>query len=376
MKTRFIFILIGATLLACQAKQTQTNFKPGGLEHGFVPPPVLNESMQNLKRDLIVLQPYIFDRSKFNNKKNQAFLSKSIHDLNINSQNVKHDPILRSKDPTARFVAAQFAGEIREIDENFQAGWQDYSRSQLIKVTSFCLECHTRIKDGVEVSLNKSVEPYVNTLTVKDQIEFMIAFRQFELAYKIALKEMKISVESQSNLDDVSHLGLMIAVRYMQDKEKAQALLTALNLNPKTPIFLKAQALGWKKSLDQWNSGASLSNLPEIRILLKNRSSEIEEMRAIPALLRLLTGDLTDDQLGETLLLTGQSYEALGSVSGLALNENYYESCIRRVPNSKWSKQCFTNYSNSVTASFTGSAGTKFPRDIKIKLHQLKQIAE
>lgn len=74
MKSTSMLILVGATLLACQAKQTQTDFKPSGSEHEFVSSPVLNESMQNLRRDLIVLQPYIFDKNKFNDKKIRPLL--------------------------------------------------------------------------------------------------------------------------------------------------------------------------------------------------------------------------------------------------------------------------------------------------------------
>ena len=46
----FHYMFIGiAAMVACQAKPTKTDTTLGGTEHGFLPPPIWNESMQNLK---------------------------------------------------------------------------------------------------------------------------------------------------------------------------------------------------------------------------------------------------------------------------------------------------------------------------------------
>ncbi len=372
--TSLLFLTLFA-FLSCQAGPTKSDLGPGGAKHGFLPPPLLNESMQNLKRDLIILQPYIFDKKKFNDDQNKAFLKKSIHDLSVNSQNVKHDPVLRDKDPTVRFVAKQFASEIQEADVNFKNGFREYARSQLTKVTSYCLECHTRLKDGIEVRLQDSVEPYVNSLSVKDQIEFMIAFRQYDSAFKIALQEVKNTLSSREDLEEITRLGFLVSVRYMQDKGKAEALSTALKMNAKVASFLKDKNMAWKKSLDAWNSNKTLLTLLDIRSLLKTAASEIEDMITIPALLRLLTNDLSNDELGEALLLTGESYENLSGISILTLHENYFESCINRVPHSRWSKQCYKRYEDSIVANYTGSAGTRVPHSVRAKLNSLKLLA-
>lgn len=368
-----------SALLACQAQPTKTGTVLGGTEHGFLPPPILKESMQNLKQNLVMLQPYIFDQKKFNKPSSKTFLSKQIHKLAVDAQNVKHDPVILSKDPTARFVAAQFAIEIKSADENYAAGWHDYSRTQLMKVTSYCLECHTRLKDGVEIRLKDSIEPYVNTLSIKDQIEFMIAFRQFESAYKIALNEIKkvfTHAELQSDLDQIAKLGLLISVQYMNDISKALSLTDAIDKNRSSPSFLKERNKNWKKSLARWSPDESLSKFSEIRILKQSRLSEIEDMRLIPALLNLLTGNLSLEELSEALLLTGESYESLNGISFLSLHESYYKSCIWNGPKTKWAKTCFNRYENSVTLSYTGSGGTRVPPDVRVQLQRLKKEIE
>ncbi len=81
-------------------------------------------------------------------------------------------------------------------------------------------------------------------------------------------------------------------------------------------------------------------------------------MRAIPALLRLLTEGQNRSKLGESLFLTGESYE----------------SCVRKAPRTKWAQLCFDKLSNSVALNYSGSGGTRIPRDIKNRMEELQKV--
>lgn len=379
MKTKlFIFCSILA-LIACQAKPTKTNLQLGGPEQGFAPPPMWNSSMQALQKEMFMLEPYIFDSKKFSDPQNKEFLSKEIHNLADDAKNVKHDPLVILKDPTVRFVATQFAEELQKADENFKAGWNEYSRSQLANVTSFCLECHTRLREGPAFNPHDSVRPYIHTLAVADQIEFMIAFRQFEPALKLALENLK-QIQTDQKLsfetDRVARLAMLLTVQYLNDPDKTKEVIRLIENNPSMPTYLKQANKLWKKSVAQWNPNDTFEVLPKIRNLLNKRISEVEDMRAIPALLKLLTEGLSRDELGEALLLTGESYESLHKISILSLHDHYYEACVRQAPHTKWAKICFAKLSESVTLSYTGSSGTRIPKDIKNRLDELKNVVE
>lgn len=373
-----IFLLI-LTLTACQSKLSKTSLAPDTKEQGFKPSPNWNGSMQNLKKSLVILEPYLFDKKKFNDPKNKKFLSKEIHNLAEESKNVKHNPTILSKDPTARFVAANFSDELGRADENFSTDWTEFARTQLVTVTSYCIECHTRLKEGPEFNYQNSSESYIKNLPIKDQIELMIAFRQFEPAFQLVLKTLKeISPTSkiQSDEDQVARLGLLIAVQLNQNKAKAQQLISTIANNSNLPFYLKQNNNLWKESLSSWDPNKNLVTLPEIRKLIKNRKSEIDDMRAINSLLKVLIDDLNPDELGEALLLTGESYEALNKVSLMSLHETYYESCVRRVPKTKWGKACFDKLNESIAFGYTGSAGTHIPLEIQKRLQDLKKAAE
>ncbi len=377
MRARSIIILFSLIYVSCQSRPTKTDYVNGGVEHGFLPPPVWNQSMQNLKQDMLTLEPYIFDSVEFSSPSNHEFLGKQIHKLAEETKNVKHDPIILTKDPTVRFVAAQFADEIQKADENFQEGWMGYSRSQLAKATSFCLECHTRIHDGPEFSPHDTARPYLSTLPVVEQIEFMIAFRQFNAAYDLALQNLKeIQSEKMINTssDRVARLALLVSVQYMQDIEKTNKVIKIISQNTTLPLYLKKSNLQWKKSMANWHSSDSLKELPAVRNMLNNRVSEIEDMRAIPALLNLLTEGQSRSEQSESLYLTGQSYENLNKISTMSLHENYYESCARKAPESKWAQKCFDRLLNSVTLNYSGSGGTRIPPEIKSRLDNLQKV--
>lgn len=373
-----IFLFLGIVgLLACQNKPTKTAWQPGGAEQGFLPPPVWNASMQSLKQSMIVLEPYVFNKEQFSDPKNHNFLKKEIHKLAAESKNIKHDPIVLTKDPTVLFVASQFSEELQRADENFSTGWNEYSRWQLAKVTSYCLECHTRLREGPAFSADETTQTYLATLTTADQIEFMIAFRQFESAFKIVLnklKEPQSGVNMKFEPDRVARLGLLISVQYLQNSDKAKKIIEAIDQNGTLPLYLKQSNRLWKKSLEKWDENESLKVLPEVRSLVKHRISEIEDMRAIPALLRILTESLSRDELGEALFLTGKSYEALNKISVLSLHENYYESCVRKTPETKWAPLCYDKLSDSITLGYTGSSGTHIPSDVQNKLQEVKLL--
>ncbi len=64
MKWSYVLVLGFAILAACQTKPTKIDTALVGAVHGFLPPPLWNESMQNLKQKLVVLQPNICDEKK------------------------------------------------------------------------------------------------------------------------------------------------------------------------------------------------------------------------------------------------------------------------------------------------------------------------
>lgn len=337
-----------------------------------------SESMQSLQANLSDIEPLLFDSKEFNAPKNQAFLKEKIHQLAVVSKKLSHSPTLIHRDPTVRFVASQFSNTLQRADQAFAAGKTDFARYQVMKVTSSCVQCHTRMHQGPEFNFKKT-EGFLKKMPVIDQAEFLIASRKFEEAFNLLVKSLE--APGQENIfagqaDRAAGLALMVAVQYEQNQKKASLVVNTIKKNSSMPYFLKNKAQSWEQSISQWKSEKKKpTTLAHYRELFKKKKSEVEAMRVIPGVLAILSKDLPNDQLGQALLLAGESYEALSDISTMDLHENYYESCIRNQPRSAVSKVCFQRLEESVRMGYTGSSGTHIPLDVEVWLNQLRTEA-
>jgi hypothetical protein len=335
--------------------------------------------MRRLQKNLSDIEPLLYDSQEFNAPKNQEFLKKKIHQLAATSEKVQHNPTIINRDPTVRFVASNFASNLQRADQSFTAGKTDFSRYQLMKVTSSCVQCHTRLQQGPE-SNAKRPETFLKKMPVVDQAQYLIASRKFGAAYDLLL--ISLGQPEDENIfswksDKSAGLALQIAVQYEQDSSRAMNVINKIQGNPTLPYYIKTKANNWTASIARWKAEKKKPvTLEDYRRLLASGQGEIEAMRVIPGVLKLLSSDLPSQQLGEALLLAGESYEIVNDFSPMDLHENYYESCIRNVPHTPTSKKCYQRLEDSVRMGYTGSSGTSIPVDVEVWLKSLKNLSE
>jgi hypothetical protein len=244
-------------------------------------------------------------------------------------------------------------------------------------VTNYCVECHTRTQQGPEFKLK--LDALSSKMSSLEKLEYLVAFRQFDQALNEAEKDLLQTKRDNPllwQLDRVARLGLQVAVQYKSDPNAAQKLVSAVEANNNLPYFLRTKTALWKKSLEAWKKqGKSSQNLEQARKLILEETSEIDSMRGLALLIQLLSIGPKAEELGETLYLTGVAYENLNGISPFSLHEKYFETCIRQVPHTSWSKKCFHNLEESIADGFTGSSGTHIPVDVHVKLEKLRQEA-
>lgn len=336
-------------------------------------------SMRSLRDSLGKIEPLLFDSKKFEDPKNQDTLAAEIKNLSNNSKSVTHNPTLVGRDPTVRFVASQFAQDLQRADESFALGKKSFARYQLMKVTSYCVECHTRMEQGPEFRLSKG-EPFLKDLSAVDRAEYLIASRRFEEAFAGLMQSLK-KADAQTppwQLDKMARLALMIAVQQELNLEKTKTVLKTLEGNSATPFFLKAKVVTWRRSVANWQKepAVQVDSLSQVRALTAAKTSEVDAMRSVNLILKNLSRELSLDELGESLYLAGQSYELLNEISPMALHENYYESCIRRAAKTKWGKLCYNRLAESIQFGYSGSGGVHIPIEVQMELDKLKKELE
>ena len=341
--------------------------------------PSWTADMKTLQVNLAEIEPFLYDSTLFNAPKNQDILKEKIHLLAVTSKNINHNPTIINRDPTVRFIASQFSQNLQKVEQSFRSGKTEYARYQLMKVTSSCVHCHTRIQQGPEFT-TKTSEVFLKNMPKVDQAEYLIASRRFDEAYDILLKVLETpetdNIFSWSS-DKAAGLALLVAVQYKQNYKQALKIVRLIEYNKSLPYYLKTKANNWKQSIDAWiGEKKKPTSIPEMRALLENGKSEIEAMRVIPGILKLLSMDQAPQQLGESLLLAGESYELINDILPMEIHENYYESCIKNVPHSPISKKCYKRLEESIKIGYSGSSGTNIPVEVEIWLNKLKEESE
>jgi hypothetical protein len=217
-------------------------------------------------------------------------------------------------------------------------------------------------------------------MTPTNQVEYLIGTRQFSRAFELGLeilKNFKKGSVTAWDLESVAQLSLQIAVQYKEELSDVEKIILTIQENQEIPEYLKEKLGPWRASVRYWKSQPKgIENLDDVRILIKQRKSEIDDMRALSSLLQLLRQYLVGAELGESLYLIGKSYENLNFLGPMKLNENYFESCIRQLPHTDWSRKCYKSLEDSIRFGFSGSGGTHVPMGIQVQLDILKKEAE
>lgn len=371
---KFIFVsVLGLSVFgACKGGEKKENTEAA-------PAATWSGSMQGLQKSLAELEPYLFDSQRFALPGNQEFISKKISELAEGASHVKHDPTLKHRDPTVQFVAAKFSTHLRRAGTHFKEGRTSFARYEIIKVTQFCVECHTRMQGGPEFQLGK-VESFQTQMPVLDRAEYLIASRKFDAAYDLLIQKLKGARASDPEpwkLDRVAKMALQISVQYRQEAKKADRVLETIRSNPGLPYFLAEKAKDWAKSLKKWKLEAGKPmKVADIQTLLYQRDSDLDAMRAIPEILKKLQTGPQGTEAAELMFLAGEAYRAVNEVSTLELSENYFEACIHSAPKTSVSKKCFKAMEASIKEGYTGTRGTFMPADVLEDLEKLRSEAE
>lgn len=362
----FFFYGCGSTSVETPPKQAENNAEWSG-------------TMRSLHTTLAELEPYLFDTVRFEYPGNQEFIKEKIGRLAKESRNLQHNPTLAHRDPTVRFVASKFSKYLERAENQFNDGRKSFARSEIIKVTQFCVECHTRMQGGPEFKLGK-IEEFLPQMPVMDRAEYLIASRKFDPAFELLVKKLANVKEGEPDpwkLERVAKVAMQIAIQYKQDPAMASRVVETITANAAIPFFLQEKARAWKRSIADWKlePGKAMS-MESLKKLVNDRTSDVEAMRAIPEITKRLSQGPKGEELGELLYLAGESYRTVNDISPIELSDDYQETCVREVPHSNIAVKCYKSLATSVKLGYTGTSGTHLPPAVVSELEELRLLAE
>lgn len=390
MKSKLFLLFVSSLILTnCQNQKA----KPEQLAPVPAPESTFSGSMQELQQTLTEILPIVADPELYSKPENQKSISADVKKLMKLSENVKHSDAVTLKDPSVAFISKAFSEDLARIDESLSLGKKDYARYSLMNLTSYCIECHTRTSTGPSFR-SPALEQSLKKLSPLERGEFLIATRQFEAALKEFSTVIDTKINSQGDfagLDKAVQHSLAVTVKYLKDSKRALSIIEKLKKARGIPYYLKQNSLGWEAAIQDWMKEPPASDNTaegilkrvrtwigkgqQLQVGMVDRGGDIYFLRALSELHLLLVSKLSAEQRGEALFLTGLSFEATKDNEMINLHENYYESCIRKVPHSVWAKKCYKRYEESVYFGYTGSSGVQLPQDVAKKIRTLRSLA-
>ncbi|MBX3019579.1 MAG: hypothetical protein KF767_16950 [Bdellovibrionaceae bacterium] len=388
----FCRILIPTLILsACANKPPQPVTDPS--MNAATPVPI-QASMQNMKLTMEGLLPFVVDKQSFESAANASRIKQDLHRLNDISRQVNHAEFKTKLDPSFGFLSEGLREEIQNADAAFGEGKYDYARYSLVNLTGYCIECHTRTASGPAFQ-SPDLTQTLQRLRPLERGEYLLAVRQFDAALAEFMKTLEVGQKEKFNFYDYDRAlrySLAITVKFQRDPDKTQKVIEQVLKSEHLPFFIRQASDSWLTSLRDWKREKTPKN-PKVadRIAFAeklvqrgraaqqgqtDRSGDIDLLRGLSELHQILWTDLSKAQLGKVLLLTGQAYEATRDTTMTSLHENYFETCVRRVPHSIWSRSCYKSLEESLFMGYTGSAGTHLPKDVQAKLAELSKLAQ
>lgn len=356
--------------------------------------PTWSGSMRELEAEIREIMPLVVDMKKFNKPSNKEKIKERVSAIKASAKSVESHPTMPGRDLTMRFISQAFVEDIQKIDEAISSEKWDYARYSLMHVTAYCIECHTRTSSGPSFS-SERLESTLASLEPFERGEYLLSTRKYLEALSSFRAYVSSSLEKGTwimKVDQAIRYSLAITIKYLESPAESKKVLSWLE-HPKTPYYLKSNAIAWKRAINEWEQEKDLSYRKSVSQILKHvrklvhrgnlASSGVEDgagevywMRALSELHRVLSTHLNEEQRGEALYLTGLSYEKMRDLALWNLHENYYESCIRSAQHSVWARRCYDRLEESILIGYSGSSGVRIPHETQRRLLELKKLSE
>ena len=269
----------------------------------------------------------------------------------------------RKIDPGLAATLAAFGDYVQEARDEFRKGSTEYTRQMVRGTGGFCLSCHARVPSPEDF---QDASGRVETLKISTlkKAELFAASRQFDralAAYRSILESKPQTAMDAVELGRALRHYVILLVRVKQDDELLASTLKKLSKRADLPEFLQSLASSLRDDAEFWRKDRVESRDLTASALLRHgrrlvergeslRASstlaggEISFLRATGYLHEALAKGVADKERGETLYLLGSGYAALEDPSFAALDQAFFEACIRENPRTPFARKCFRKY--------------------------------
>lgn len=343
----------------------------------------MNEAFEALVR----LLPYLINEKDFVDLKKQGEVSESLRKLQGAFTKVRHLDLLKEDifSPSYELVSESLS----EASKAFETGQKDYAFWRLKEVTTFCIDCHTRIPKEVSSSyqnggLNSNNDIFkdsynraIAALIVRRYTDATAALRQ-TIQEGIIKKDHRRTPQALKNL-------VIIDAKILRNLKNLKAELTSY-AKKDIPQQNKIKIQGWLAEIDSIQQSKWFKENyreDEIHLIFKELNTLRQSQQAIEKndiKILVSSGHLAQysflnpktSYAPEINFWLGWSEKQLKRENLFSTGNNFFKQCIRKYPKHPIAKECLNELKESIEFDFTGSAGTNIPKEVKMELKALE----
>ncbi|WPU65908.1 hypothetical protein [Peredibacter starrii] len=339
------------------------------------------------------LIPFITDRDKFMDKKNEEVITAKIAELQTAFKNAKHDSLLKED-----IFAPSYALVNEHLEDSLQAyksGKKDYAHWRLQETTSLCLDCHTRMPPShpssfqngeLSIDSSKFTDSYnlgIAQLIVRRYVDAKQSFTR-NIDDKLIKKDFKDLILPFKQV-------LLIEAKVQKDPANLEKFLESYSIKKDIPEEVRTELKIWTRRAKHWKGSKYLSGLTndkEVRafiskelIPLKKQNSSIEnfdvDLLFSSGLLSNFIFENPNSSLApEISYWIGWSEKYLKREQFFGSGDLFLKQCIKKYYKSPVAKQCLDEYRESIMFDFSGSSGTNIPEDVQKELNNLEKMIQ
>jgi TolA-binding protein len=338
------------------------------------------------------LVPYLTNREKFMDKKNEPFIDTKMEELKQAFKLAKHEPLLKTD-----LFAPSYAlinENIAESQKAFKTGHKDYSYWRLKEITSRCIDCHTSMPISHSSSFQNGelavdVSKYENAYNLGLAQIIVRRYADAKQSFTKDVDDKFIKNQPQEVLLPLKQL-VLIETKVLKNPQNIQSTLKQYQLKKNLPQEVKSSIDAWLVRLKHWEKNPVLTKKlhtnKEVEAFIKNemeplqkrkyldQSNEIDLLFSSGLLSNFLFENPNSKKVPEISYWLGWTEKRLKRESFFGSGDLFFKQCIKRYPKHPIAKKCFEEYKESVEFDFSGSDGLHIPADVQNEMDDLNKL--
>lgn len=346
------------------------------------------DTMHKLARDVQVLLPLIYQYEKPATSTDTALINQQI------SQMLDHlDQISLTVAPKADTYQISYEAlsmQLKQSQQEFARGHEEFGLSLLRSATSVCASCHTQ-DDRPATWLAPTGDAMSNSFVAG---EFLFMTRQYDrafYAYETWLRQQQ-PLKNDNRTRSAFERLLLTSLQMQKSPKLVTDSLTEFTRRNNIDGALKSDLIAWIAGVNALQELTNITEHPRpgtLKVMAKQWLGVGKHETGpilIPETLRpqivWLRGELYRALINETdrsmipdwLYLLAVSDRVLEYRIYYSLADMYLKQCMLEYTANPIAQSCYNEYENYIVFSYSGSSGTHIPDDVEAELKMLKEM--